>query len=93
MQVWIELLIEWINRFKSMSLEDRLQLTLGHDQALIQAFKVRVIVGYLFFRHALGGLAENVGHVQQVFAELLYAKDLSIVDLFGQTLAKVFAVC
>ncbi|TNN45753.1 hypothetical protein EYF80_044063 [Liparis tanakae] len=51
--------------------EHLLDLDLGHHQPVVQVLQVRVLGGHLLLGHAVCGLFQDVGHLQQVLTQAL----------------------
>ncbi|CAG5929523.1 unnamed protein product [Menidia menidia] len=69
--VRIELLAFRVELDQAVLGEHLLDLDLGHHQAVVQVLQVGVLARHLLFGHALRGLLQDVGHLQQVLAEAL----------------------
>lgn len=69
--VGVELLAFRVELDQAMLCEHLLDLDLGQHQAIVQVLQVRVFVRYLLLGHALCGLLQDVGHLQQVLTKAL----------------------
>lgn len=81
MQIRIEFLIQWIDRFEAISLEHLSKGALSHDQTVIQIFQMLILIVELIFWDSIGGMAQDISHFQQIFTKRLDTKLLSIGDL------------
>lgn len=90
MEIGIELLFDRIDRFEAVSLEDLLHRVACHCESFVEVLQMGIAVVNLGFWHGLCGVSQNIGHLEQVLAEALYAKTFGILNLLGEPSPKVF---
>lgn len=71
MLIGVKLLAVGVEFDQAVLGEHLLDLDLSHHQAIVQVLQVRVLARHLLLGHALCGLLQDVGHLQQVLAEAL----------------------
>lgn len=90
MEIGIEFLVHRIYRFETVSLEDLLHRVARHCESFVEVLQMDVAVGHLGLRNGLRCMSQDVGHLEQIFAETLNAETLCVFNLFVKASPEVF---